>query len=317
MDKAIIEKNLKNVITETNFFGLGEKKVGKVRDSYFTKDKAVLVTTDRYSAFDRILSAIPFKGQSLVGISSWWFEKTRHIIPNHLIDVPDPNVIVGKKAEVLPVEMVVRGYLTGVTGTSIWTNYQAGKRDFGGITLPDGMKKNTKLPKNIITPSTKFEEHDRNLTADEIVGEKFLSEEDWNFVSKKALELFEFGQKQALDKGLVLVDTKYEFGKIENGEIILIDEIHTPDSSRYWFADTYESRIASGEEPQNFDKEFLRLWFKDNCDPYKDDLLPEAPIEMVIELASRYIKIYETITGNEFPFIEEPVIERIKRNLKI
>ena len=317
MDKAIIEKNLKNVITETNFIGLGEKKVGKVRDSYFTKDKVILVTTDRYSAFDRILSAIPFKGQSLVGISSWWFEKTSHIIPNHLIDVPDPNVVIGKKAEVLPVEMVVRGYLTGVTATSIWTNYQEGKRDFGGITLPDGMKKNTKLPKNIITPSTKFEEHDRNLTADEIVGEKFLSEEDWNFVSKKALELFEFGQKQALDKGLVLVDTKYEFGKIENGEIILIDEIHTPDSSRYWFADTYESRIASGEEPQNFDKEFLRLWFKDNCDPYKDDLLPEAPIEMVIELASRYIKIYETITGKEFPFSDEPVIERIKRNLKI
>jgi fusion protein PurCD len=288
-----------------------------VRDSYFTKDKAILVTTDRYSAFDRILSVIPFKGQSLVGISSWWFEKTRHIITNHLIDVPDPNVIIGKKAEVLPVEMVVRGYLTGVTATSIWTNYQAGKRDFGGITLPDGMKKNTKLPKNIITPSTKFEEHDRNLTADEIIREKFLSVEDWNFVSKKAMELFEFGQREALERGLILVDTKYEFGKIENGEIILIDEIHTPDSSRYWFADTYEKRIASGEEPQNFDKEFLRLWFKDNCDPYKDDLLPEAPRDMVIELASRYIKIYETITGKRFPYNDEPVMERIKRNLKI
>ena len=315
MDKSIIQENINNVLTETDFAGLGEKKVGKVRDSYFTEDKAILVTTDRYSAFDRILAAIPFKGQVLVGISAWWFEKTKHIIPNHFINVPDPNVVVGKKAEVFPVEVVPRGYLTGVTATSIWTNYEKGKRDFGGITLPDGLKKNTKLPKNIITPSTKFEEHDRNLIPEEIISEKMLSEKDWNFIHGKSLELFEFGQKEAFKKGLILVDTKYEFGRDEKGNIILIDEIHTPDSSRYWFADTYQDRIIEGKEPQNFDKEFLRLWFKDNCDPYKDEKLPEAPEDMVVELASRYIKIYEIITGKEFEYHKEPVKERIKESL--
>ncbi|PIR97446.1 MAG: phosphoribosylaminoimidazolesuccinocarboxamide synthase [Candidatus Doudnabacteria bacterium CG10_big_fil_rev_8_21_14_0_10_41_10] len=316
MDKQTIEKNIKNVLTETNFEGLGEKKVGKVRDSYFTKDRIVMVTTDRYSAFDRILATIPFKGQVLVGTAAWWFEQTKDIIPNHMLEVPDPNVMVGQRVEALPVEIVPRAFLSGVTATSIWTNYQKGQREFGGLKLGEGLKKNTRLKRPILTPSTKFEEHDRNLTPEEIVKEGLMTEKEWDFVSEKSLELFEFGQKTALQKGLILVDTKYEFGKDEKGDIILIDEIHTPDSSRYWFADTFEARIASGEEPQNFDKEFLRLWFKENSDPYKDEKLPDAPVDMVVELSSRYIKIYETITGKEFVYHDEPVIQRIEKNLR-
>ena len=304
------------ILEKTDLKNLGEKYQGKVRDVYIQNDKVIMISTDRYSAFDRNLALIPCKGQVLTQVSRFWFEQTKDIVPNHVIDFPDPNVVVGKKCKVLPVEMVVRGYITGVTGTSIWTLYKNGQRDFGDFVLPDGMKKNQKLDKPVLTPTTKHEEHDRNLTSKMVIEEKLMDPEVWQKVSDIALKLFTRGQEIALDRGLILVDTKYEFGIDEKGEIILIDEIHTPDSSRYWQATTYKNRIAQELEPENFDKEFLRLWFKDNCDPYKDDKLPEAPTKMIEELSRRYIKICEQITGIPFHKEEGNIVKRIENNLK-
>lgn len=317
MELDVIKANLHNVLTETDFKNLGEKKVGKVRDSYFAKDHVILITTDRQSAFDRVLAAVPFKGQVLNQTSAWWFEKTKNIVPNHVIAVPDPNVTVGRLCEILPVEMVVRTALTGTTSTSIWVNYQKGEREFGGLKLPDDLKKNSMLERPILTPTTKFEEHDRNLTGEEIVAEGLLSKVDWEKVSKMALDLFAFGQKESLKRGLLLESTKYEFGKTPDGQIIIADEIHTPDSSRYWLAESYEQRIAEGKEPENIDKEFLRLWFKEHCDPYKDEVLPEAPPDLVAELSRRYIMLYEMITGEKFQANPgEDIAKRIENNLK-
>ncbi|MBI5139635.1 phosphoribosylaminoimidazolesuccinocarboxamide synthase [Candidatus Nomurabacteria bacterium] len=305
-----------NILEKTDFKNLGEKYVGKVRDVYNQKDKVIMISTDRYSAFDRNLALIPCKGQVLTQTSKFWFEQTKDIVQNHVIEFPDPNVVVGKKCTVLPVEMVVRGYITGVTGTSTWTLYKDGKRDFGDFILPDGMKKNQKFDTPVLTPTTKFEEHDRNLTSKMVVEEKLMDKETWEKVSDIALKLFTRGQEVALKRGLILVDTKYEFGLDKKGEITLIDEIHTPDSSRYWQANSYQARIDQGLEPENFDKEFLRLWFKDNCDPYKDERLPEAPREMVEELSRRYVKICEQITGVPFVMEVGDIPKRIENNLK-
>ena len=317
MDIDIIKKHINDVLTETNFDWLGEKKVGKVRDVYEQKDKLILITTDRYSAFDRNLALIPFKGEILTRVSRFWFEQTKDIIPNHILDYPDPNVVIGKKCKVLPIEMVVRGYITGVTGTALWVLYKNGQRDFGDFILPDGMQKNQKLDQPVITPTTKFEAHDRPLNSKIILEEKILTPEIWQKVSELALKLFAHGQEVALKKGLILVDTKYEFGLDENEQLTLIDEIHTPDSSRYWQANSYEDRTKQGLEPENFDKEFLRLWFKENCDPYNDEKLPAAPVEMVAELSRRYIQIYEQITGKKFTHdFSQPILERITNNLR-
>lgn len=303
-----------NVIKETHFQNLGTLSRGKVRDIYAQEDKIILITTDRHSSFDRIIAHIPHKGAVLNLISAFWFEATKHIVPNHVIAVPDPNVAVAKKAKPFLVEVVVRGYLTGVTDTSIWTAYQKGKRDFGGITLPDGMKKNIPLPKAIITPTTKAG-HDENLNLDQVVPRGLATESEWTEMQEKALQLFAFGQKHAASKGFILVDTKYEFG-LHDGKVILIDEVHTPDNSRYWLADTYESQLAKGEEPKAFDKEFLRIWFKENCDPYKDEVLPEAPADLVAELSRRYIEIYEKLSGDTFVIDESvPPMGRIERAL--
>jgi len=305
-----------NILKETNFKNLGEKYTGKVRDVYMQNDKIIMISTDRYSAFDRNLALIPCKGQVLTKVTEFWFEQTKDIVPNHVLDFPDPNVVVAKKCTVLPVEMVVRGYITGVTGTSTWTLYQKGQRDFGDFILPDGMKKNQKLDKPVITPTTKHEAHDRPLTSKIILEEKMMPPEIWQKISDISLKLFARGQKIALNRGLILVDTKYEFGLDKNNEIMLIDEIHTPDSSRYWQANSYQGRIDQGLEPENFDKEFLRLWFKDNCDPYRDEKLPEAPVEMVTELSRRYVKICEQITGVPFKIETGDIEKRIENNLK-
>lgn len=304
-----------NVIKTTDFKNIGTKTEGKVRDIYTQKDKIILVTTDRHSSFDRIIAHIPNKGAVLNLISAWWFKNTEHIVSNQVIEVPDPNVVVAKLAKPFLVEVVVRGYLTGVTDTSIWTNYQKGKRDFGGITLPDGMTKNMPLPKAIITPTTKAG-HDENLNLDEVVPRGLATESEWSEMQRAALELFAFGQKHAAEKGFILVDTKYEFG-LHDGKVILIDEVHTPDNSRYWLKDSYESQIAKGEEPKAFDKEFLRIWFKENCDPYKDEVLPEAPEDMILELSRRYIEIYEKLTGEKFGVdASQSLSERIEKNLE-
>ena len=311
--KDRISVELDNTLTETAL-GTLTKKTGKVRDQYDLGKHIALITTDRQSAFDRVLASIPFKGQVLNMASAWWFEKTKHIIDNHVINMADPNVIIAKKCKVFPIEFVVRGFITGSTSTSLWTVYNKGDREYCGNILPEGLEKNQRLESNMLTPTTKEEHHDRPIAPSEIVSENWMTQDDWDYCSQKALELFEFGQNKAKENGMILVDTKYEMGKDEDGNILLIDEIHTPDSSRYWIADTYEDRMKNGEEPQNIDKEFLRLWFVDNCDPYKDKELPPAPEELIVELSSRYIYLYETITGGVLPFPDkEKAIQKRKK----
>jgi phosphoribosylaminoimidazole-succinocarboxamide synthase len=304
-----------NVLKETNFTGLGEKKPGKVRDMYFQPDRIILISTDRHSSFDRIIAHIPCKGAVLNLSSAFWFRETADIVPNHVIAVPDPNVTVARRLKPLAVEAVVRGYLTGTTSTSIWTRYKGGERDFGGLTLPDGLKKNTKLPYAIFDPTTKEDTHDRSLTLKELVDEGFIDAPLLEKVRTTALALFARGQEVAGKHGLLLVDTKYEFGTDDKGTLYLIDEIHTPDSSRYWKLDSYGARVAKGEEPEYFDKEFLRIWFREHCDPYNDKVLPAAPADMVAELTRRYIEIYEQLTGEKFTVDASAPLARIEKNL--
>ncbi len=316
MNIKTIKEHLNDVLRVTDFKNLGERKVGKVRDVYTKPDQITLISTDRHSSFDRIIAHIPFKGEILNQISLFWFNNTKDIIQNHVLNIPDQAILIAKNCKPLPIEAIVRGYITGVTSTSLWTHYQDGKRDFGNFVLPEGLKKNHKLDAPVFTPSTKFEEHDRTLSPDEIVAEGLMTRELIIEVEKVAKELFLRGQKIALERGLILIDTKYEFGLDENNKLILIDEIHTPDSSRYWKATSYQDRINKGEEPEYFDKEFLRMWFKDNCDPYTDETLPEAPADLIAELARRYIEIFEMLTGKTFKhdFTQTP-IERVAASL--
>ncbi|KAL4559001.1 hypothetical protein LXL04_031131 [Taraxacum kok-saghyz] len=315
------KSSLSNCLSETNLHhtipALKSKTRGKVRDIYDGGDYLVLVTTDRQSAFDRVLASIPFKGQVLNDTSLWWFNQTNHIAPNAIIAVPDKNVTIAKKCVVFPVEFVVRGYVTGSTDTSLWTVYNNGVRNYCGNALPEGMVKNERLPANIITPTTKAADHDVPITPQEIVEQGLMSQADYDEASRKALSLFEYGQRVALEHGVILVDTKYEFGKGADGSVLLIDEVHTPDSSRYWLAHSYQARFQNGLEPENVDKEFLRLWFKDHCNPYEDKVLPHAPQELVTELAWRYIFLFETITKSRFqiPDTTEPIHDRIARNV--
>lgn len=231
---------------------------------------------------------------------------------------PDVNVVVTKKCKVLPIEFVVRGYITGSTDTSMWYNYNKGVRSYCGHNLPEGLQKNQKLEKNIVTPTTKEIKHDRLITANQIISEGWLTKQQWDFTSQKALELFEYGQKIAKENELILVDAKYEFGIDENDDIILIDEIHTPDSSRYWMIEGYDECFKNGQEPHMIDKEFFRLWFRENCDPYSSKELPKAPTELVIELSSRYIELFERITNQKFTadFDYSKVNNRIINNVK-
>ncbi len=304
-------------LTET-FFNFGTKYKGKVRDTYDLGDKLILVTTDRQSAFDRLLASVPYKGQVLNLTSVWWFNNTEHIVPNHLIAVPDPNVVIAKKCTVFPIEFVVRGYISGTTSTSLWTQYQKGNRTYCGLSFPDGLKKNQKLEVPVLTPTTKEVEHDRPISPKDIVSEGWMTQADWDEASDYALKLFKHGMEVAAQHGLILVDTKYEFGRDQDGRIVLVDEIHTPDSSRYWLSESYQERFDAGKEPENIDKEFLRLWFVDHCDPYNDKTLPEAPKDLIVTLASRYIQLYEMITHEQFKFEKNPgpVEERIMNNIE-
>jgi phosphoribosylaminoimidazole-succinocarboxamide synthase len=315
-NRAAIAAALPYCLTETNF-KFGSKYQGKVRDTYDLGDKLLLVTTDRQSAFDRLLASVPYKGQVLNLTSAWWFEETESIVPNHVIALPDPNVIIAKKCKVLPIEFVVRGYISGSTSTSLWTQYNNGVRNYCGVDFPDGMRKNQKLATPVLTPTTKEVEHDRPISPKDIVAEGWLTQAEWDEASAYAMALFKKGSEVAAKHGLILVDTKYEFGRDLDGNIILIDEIHTPDSSRYWLAAGYEERFSANKEPDNIDKEFLRLWFKDHCDPYNDKVLPEAPADLLVTLSGRYIQLYEMITGKQFAFMPEPgpVAERIRRNV--
>ena len=309
-----------NTLTKSDFLFKNQisKYEGKVRDVYFLEnDILLMIVSDRISAFDVVMPVgITYKGQILNQIAFDMLKSTEDIIDNWIIDSPDPNVTLGNKCTQIKVEMVVRGYLSGHS----YRFYNSGKRDLCGNKLPDNLKENDKFPTPIITPTTKADKgfHDQDISPKSIIERNILTKEDYDFLHQKSLELFERGSELANKNGLILVDTKYEFGYDNFGNIVLIDEIHTPDSSRYWIADTYQERIENDKEPQNIDKEFLRLWFVDNCDPYNDETLPDAPKDLVVELSKRYIYLYETITGKSFPFPDEniPVNERIKNNLK-
>ena len=290
------------ILSEAHFPELPNYYRGKVRENYDLPDGSrIIISTDRLSAFDRILTCIPYKGQVLTQTARYWFEQTRDICPNHVIDYPDPNVVVGKRLNILPVEVVVRGYLAGTTGTSILTLYRKGQREMYGITLPDGMRDNQILPEPIITPTSKEFDggHDEPLTPAQIIERGLLTEAQWQTLSNYALALFARGQEIARKRGLILVDTKYEFGTDENGTIILADEIHTPDSSRYWLADSYQERFDKGARPESFDKDFVRAWVTERCDPYKDEI-PEIPADLIEQTSKVYIRAYEAITGTAF-----------------
>ncbi len=312
-----IASQIPYVLKGTNFANLGDRYEGKVRDNYTQGDKRILITTDRLSAFDKIIALIPFKGQVLNEMTKFWFEKTKDICPNYIIEYPDPNVIVGKECKPIMVEMIVRGYITGSTTTSAWYNYERGVRNFCGNELPDGMIKNQRLPMPIITPTTKAAhgEHDKNITPAEIVSSGLLSQEDWDKLSNYALGLYMRGVEIAAANGVILVDTKYEFGKTADGEIVVIDEIHTPDSSRYWIADTYAQRMKEGKEPDNINKEFLRLWLS-NQGYMGEGEVPVIPQEVIVETAQKYIQAFELITGQEFKGEEGEALSRITKNLE-
>lgn len=314
--REVISSAMGNCLGDTEFLGTKGLRRGKVRDVFDLGDKLMLVVTDRLSAFDRVIANIPFKGQVLNQVSAFWFEQTRDIVQNHVLDVPDPNVTIGRKCTVFPIEFVMRGYLTGSTDTSAWTQYNKGIRNICGNVLADGMIKNQKFDAPLLTPTTKSDEHDESISAEQIVSRGIIDQKTWDSLAATVKALFARGQEIARKHGLILVDTKYELGRTPDGAICLIDEIHTPDSSRYWIADTYEQRMREGKEPENIDKEFLRMWFREHCDPYKDKVLPKAPDELVVELAHRYIKLYEMITGKQFePARSEAVPQRMKRTL--
>lgn len=275
---------------------------GKVRDCYdLPDDTRLLISSDRISAFDQILAVIPWKGQVLTQLARYWFEKTEDIAANHVLSYPDPNVVLGRKLTILPVEIVVRGYLAGTTSTSILTQYKAGARSMYGHTLPDGLRPNQALPQAIITPTSKAFDggHDEPLTAAEILASGLLTKAQWDEVSAKALALFARGQEMAKKQGLILVDTKYEFGTDADGRILLADEIHTPDSSRYWIAEGYAEAFETGDRPPSFDKDVIRSWVVARCDPYKDPI-PDIPADMIAKTAQVYIDAYEAITGQAF-----------------
>ena len=313
----LIQSAVDTCLDDTGFLNFGGRRKGKVRDIFDLGTELLLVTTDRLSAFDRIIATIPFKGQVLNKVSAFWFNETQDIVPNHVVSVPDPNVTIARKCRVLPIEFVVRGYLTGSTDTSAWTLYSRGMRTICGNQLPDGMVKNQSFEQPILTPTTKSDVHDESISVDEILTRGMIEQPVLEKAAAAALNLFGRGQEIAGENGLILVDTKYEFGLDESGDVTLIDEIHTPDSSRYWIADTYEDRFGRGLEPENIDKEFIRLWFREHCDPYRDEVVPPAPVDLVVELSRRYIRLYEMITGHSFEAGQTgSVKERIISNLK-
>lgn len=291
------------VLKDSSEFDLNDLQLlhcGKVRDIYeLDAERLILVATNRHSSFDRVLCEIPGKAEVLNLATKFWFEQTAGIVSNHALEYPNDQSIVAKRCKVLPIEVVVRGYITGSTKTSLWTNYQAGKRDFEDFVLADGLAKNQKLEEPVITPTTKSDAGDENLSCKEITEKEIIDPQLWQKIQTVALELFKRGQKIAAERGLILVDTKYEFGLDAGGNLTLVDELHTPDSSRFWQAASYQERLDKGLEPEAFDKELLRLWFKENCDPYNDVELPKAPEDMVAEMSRRYKQIYQQLTGEK------------------
>ncbi|HEX5797852.1 MAG TPA: phosphoribosylaminoimidazolesuccinocarboxamide synthase [Candidatus Saccharimonadales bacterium] len=308
---------MEQTLTGTDFEFSGQTGVyhGKVRDVYSIGEKIVVVTTDRISAFDVVSKqGIPYKGQVLNQIASWQLEQTKDIVPNWADGVPDPNVTLGKKAKVFPIEVIVRGYLAG----SAWRSYKAGSRNLCGNKLPEGMTENQKFESPLITPTTKAEQgHDQDITPDEIVAQGLITKEEWAQISEYALKLFARGSEIAAKQNLILVDTKYEFGKLPDEQIILLDELHTPDSSRFFYADSYDEKFAVGEPQHQLSKEFIREWLASQGYKGETPDWPVMPDDIIKEVSDRYIELYEKITGNIFvrPVLKEDIAERIKRNI--
>jgi phosphoribosylaminoimidazole-succinocarboxamide synthase len=320
VDPDLLARHLDLVLDDATLPELPNHYRGKVRDNYDLPDgRRIIIATDRLSAFDQILTAIPLKGQVLTQTARFWFETTRDLCPNHVLEYPDPNVLVSRRLKIMPVEIVVRDYMAGTTATSIWSMYKMGRREMYGHRFPDGLRENQKLPQTILTPTTKAADgaHDTPLTPQDIVRQGLLTAAQWERTSALALALFARGREVARRHGLILVDTKYEFGFDGQGGIVLADEIHTPDSSRYWFLESYERRFTAGERPDSFDKDFVRTWVTARCDPYKDPI-PEIPRDVILQAAKIYVDVYERITGSRFAFpdVRVPVLDRIRSNLR-
>jgi phosphoribosylaminoimidazole-succinocarboxamide synthase len=318
LDDVALAPFAQHVLTQAEIPGLPNYYRGKVRENYDLPDgRRVLIATDRLSAFDRILCAVPFKGEMLTRTARHWFEATGDICPNHVLAYPDPNVVVARRLDILPVEMVVRGYLAGATGTSVLTLYKAGQRDMYGLHLPDGLRDNQRLRAPILTPTSKAFDggHDAPLSPKQIIAAGLLTPAQWEEMSALSLELFARGQAMAAERGLILADTKYEFGTDKDGRIVLADEVHTPDSSRYWRAASYDARFAVGERPESFDKDFIRSWVAARYDPYRDEI-PPIPASLILATSAVYIEAFETITGQSFSLPNgSDVLERVQRNL--
>jgi phosphoribosylaminoimidazole-succinocarboxamide synthase len=319
VSQTTLRAALSQCLERTNFTQLGTAYEGKVRDNYSTPDgRRYVVVTDRISAFDRVLGTIPFKGQVLNRLAAWWFERTRDIVPNHVIDVPDPNVLECIECKPLLVEMVVRAYATGTTSTSLWTHYERGVRVFCGHKLPEGLKKHERLPKPILTPTTKAPkgEHDVSGSREEILATSKVTARDFDEAAEFAMKLFAAGERICAERGLILVDTKYEFGRTRDGKLVVIDEIHTPDSSRFWQRGTYDARLRAGNDPDPLDKDFVRRWYIGKG--YTGDgAAPAMPDDVRVGAAERYIAAFELIAGESFEPDTEPPLARIARNLAI
>lgn len=318
VDASTLQRGLELTLDATDLSWLGRGYKGKVRDNYTTTDgRRFLVVTDRISAFDRVLGTLPFKGQVLNQLAAYWFDTTKDLVPNHLLSVPDPNVMECVECVPLDVEMVVRAYLTGVSSTSILTAYDNGAREFCGHKLPDGLKPHERLPQPILTPTTKARDgaHDQNASREEIIASGAVNAKDFDVAAAHAMALFRFGEKACAARGLILVDTKYEFGKTPDGRIVVIDEIHTPDSSRFWYSRSYEERQRAGKTPESFDKEYVRRWLVDQN--YRGEgTPPKIADEVRLEAARRYIEACDTIRGEPFvPNLEAPNA-RIEKNLR-
>jgi phosphoribosylaminoimidazole-succinocarboxamide synthase len=316
VDRALLLEHCERTIQRTDFPELGERIEGKVRDSYVREGRRIMVTTDRISCFDVIVGTIPLKGQVLNQLAAFWFERTRSIGPNHLLEVPDPNVSIVRECRALPVEFVFRAYLTGVTPTSIWYAYERGKRLYCGHQLPDGLRKHGRLPEPLLTPTTKAEKgaHDELISREEAIERGMISEELFDRAAQLTRSLFEEGMRWAERQGMILVDTKYEIGIDGEGELVVIDEIHTPDSSRYWYRNTYDRALSEGRDPEALDKEYVRRWLASNG-YIGDGEPPRLPDEVRCEAAARYIEAYERVTGVPFEPSNDDPLMRIRRNL--
>jgi phosphoribosylaminoimidazole-succinocarboxamide synthase len=317
VDAALLSELCTRTLERTNLHGIGRREEGKVRDSYVGEKRRTIVVTDRVSCFDVVVGTIPLKGQVLNQVAAFWFEKTRGIAPNHLVSVPDPCVSVVREVKILPVEFVMRGYLTGVTSTSIWTAYQRGDELYCGHRLPKGLRKHERLPEALLTPTTKAAKgaHDELTSRAEILANGWIGEELYAQAEALTARLFRAGTEWAASRGLILVDTKYELGVDDAGALVVADEIHTPDSSRYWYADGYEAAMSRGEDPRPLDKEYVRRWLVSERNYRGEGPPPPLPDEVRCEAARRYIEAFERVTGQSFaPDTSDPE-PRIRRNL--